>query len=157
MNCIITKAIDSDLPLMQRFFYETVTNFGSQVFTPTEVKIYSKLATNRIYWLEKFRTCHIYNAKLNGEIIGSVCMEDDGHIGYIFVHLKYQNKGIAKQLYKVVEKVCRENDIQVMTTDINMVSRSFFEKRGFAINRNAVEEVGGGEVIQLTGVKYLRG
>ena len=156
MNCIITKAADSDLPLMQRFFYETVTNFGREVFTPTEIKIYSKLATNRTYWLEKFKTCHIYNAKLNGEVIGSICMDDDGNIDYIFVHLKYQNLGIAKLLYNSVEKICREKNINIITTDINMISRSFFEKRGFAINRNAVKEVGGGEVIELTGVKYLR-
>ncbi|RZS99987.1 GNAT family N-acetyltransferase [Aquimarina brevivitae] len=156
MKCKITQAQDTDLPLMQRFFYETVTNFGSAVFTPAEIKMYSRLATNRLYWLDRFKHSHIYNAKLNGEVVGSVCMDSEGHLDFIFVHPRYQGQGIAKELYDTIEQVSIENELDVLTTEINSFTKSFFEKNGFVINKNAVKEVGGGEIIELTGVKHLK-
>ncbi len=155
MNYEITKATNSDLPLMQRFFYQTVTAYGSMIFTKSEIQIYSRLATNRLYWQNKFKHDFLYNAKLNGEILGSFCMDRKGNIEYIFVHMDYHGQGIARALYKTIEDIAQESNIQTLTTQINLLTKSFFEKNGFEIIKNAVKVVGGEEVISYSGIKHL--
>ncbi|MBP2830908.1 GNAT family N-acetyltransferase [Aquimarina sp. U1-2] len=155
MHYKITKATDTDLPLMQRLFYQTVTMYGAVLFTKAEVKIYSRLATNKIYWQKKFKKDHVYNAKLNGEIVGSFSMDTNGTIEYFFVHMNYHGKGIAKELYSVLEEVAKTSQIEVLTTQIHIATKDFFKNNGFKIIKNAVKVVGGEEAISFTGSKRL--
>ncbi len=155
MDYKITRATDNDLPLMQRLFYQTVTTYGSLLFIKAEIKIYSRLATNKIYWQKKFKKDYVYNAKMNGEIVGSFSMDTNGTIEYFFVHMHYQGRGIAKELYKVLEEVAVESQINTLTTQIHLATRAFFEKNGFEIVKNAVKVVGGDEVTSYSGVKKL--
>ncbi len=152
----IHRATDNDLPLMQRLFYQTVTMYGSKIFTKEEIKIYSRLATNKIYWQNKFRNDHVYNAKLNGEIVGSFSMSSKGNIEYVFVHQNYMGRGIARDLYNTIEEVARNTNIKTLTTEINLLTRAFFEKYGFEIVKNAVQVAGGNEVVSYSGIKHLK-
>ncbi|MDH7444731.1 GNAT family N-acetyltransferase [Aquimarina sp. 2201CG14-23] len=155
MNYLISQAVDSDLTLMQRLFYQTVTIYGSKIFTKSEVKIYSRLAADKNYWKEKFKNDFVYNAKLNGEIIGSFLLNRDGVIEYIFVHQNYQGRGIAKKLYAVMEEVAKEHNVSTLTTQINAVTKTFFRKNGFEIIENVEKVVGGEEEVSYSGVKKL--
>ncbi len=152
----IHKATNTDLPLMQRLFYQTVTMYGSKIFTKEEIKIYSRLATNKTYWHKKFKKDHVYNAKLNGEIVGSFSMSNVGNIEYVFVHQKYMGRGIARDLYKTIEEIARQNSIKTLTTEINLLTRSFFEKYDFEIIKKAIKVAGGNEIASYSGVKHLK-
>ncbi len=155
MKYKVSRAIDSDLPLMQRLFYQTVTSYGSAIFTKAEIKIYSRLATNKAYWQKKFEEDFIYNVKLNGEILGSFSMDKNGTIEYIFVHMNYHGKGIATALYETMEEVAGKANIKTLTTRVNLMTKDFFQRNGFDIIKNAVKVVGGEEVVTYSGVKKL--
>ncbi|WP_298318598.1 GNAT family N-acetyltransferase [uncultured Aquimarina sp.] len=155
MNYQISRATDSDLPLMQRLFYQTVTIYGSKIFTKEEVKIFSRLALDKKHWIQKFAEDFVYNAKLNGEVVGSFSLSKDGVIEYIFVHQNYQGRGIAKELYKTLENVSKEANIEVLTTRINMSTRDFFKKNGFEIIKSIEKVAGGEDIVTYNGVKNL--
>lgn len=155
MKYRISKATSSDLPLMQRFFYQTVTGYGSKLFTKDEIKIYAKLAINNKYWEQKFINDFVYNAKLNGEIIGSFSLSKDGFIDYIFVHQSYQGKGIAFSLYEALEKAAKESAIERLTTRVNSLTSTFFEKNGFEIIKEVKKVVGGEELVYTIGSKKI--
>ncbi len=154
MKYKITIATDEDLVLMQRFFYQTVTIYGSLIFTKEEIVRYSKLAANKRYWKQKFANDFVYNAKLNGEIIGSFLLNRDGAIGYIFVHQDYQRKGIAMELYKTLEEVAIDSGIHVLQAEINMATKTFFEKNGFTVFKNG-EPSKKEEIIRYKGIKNI--
>ena len=156
MKFQISRATDTDLSLMQRLFYQTVTSYGSLIFTKDEIKIYSRLATNKEYWHKKFREDFIYNAKLNGEIIGSFCMNKKGNIEYIFVHMNYHGQGIAKAMFRKIEEVARQENINTLTTQISILTKGFFQKHGFEMIKNSVKVVGGEEVVTYTAVRHLK-
>ena len=155
MKLEINRAQDSDLSLMQRLFYQTVTLYGATLFTKSEVKMYSKLATNKQYWHDKFEKNYVFNAKLNGEIVGSFDMDKDGYIHYIFVHVKYNRRGIASSLYDHLENVAKDHNIKSLTTPINKLTRSFFESKEFNISQNVKKIVGGEEIVEYIGTKKL--
>ncbi len=155
MSLEINRATEVDLPLMQRLFYQTVTTYGSIIFSKSEIKIYSRLAANKVYWIKKFKKDFIYNAKLNGEIVGSFSMDQNGKIEYVFVHMNYQKQGIASKLYKSLETVAKDANIHTLTTQINLLTRHFFEKRGFEIIKNTSQVVGGEEIVTYSGIKNI--
>ncbi|AXT53006.1 GNAT family N-acetyltransferase [Aquimarina sp. BL5] len=155
MNYQISRATDSDLPLMQRLFYQTVTIYGSKIFTKEEVKIFSRLALDKKHWIQKFTEDFVYNAKLNGEVVGSFSLSKDGVIEYIFVHQNYQGRGIAKELYKTLENVAEDANIEVLTTRINISTRDFFKKNGFEIIKSIEKVAGGEDIVTYNGVKNL--
>ncbi len=155
MKFRIERASDQDLPLMQRLFYQTVTIYGSKIFTKSEINEYSKLARNKNYWKNKFRSDFVYNAKLNGEVIGSFLLNRDGTIDYLFVHQNYQGHGIAMDLYETLEKVALDADIKRLTTKINKITQPFFEKKGFTIIEDIVLSENGNERVILIGVKNI--
>ncbi|WP_299440216.1 GNAT family N-acetyltransferase [uncultured Aquimarina sp.] len=155
MNYQISRATDSDLPLMQRLFYQTVTIYGSKIFTKSEVKIFSRLALDKNHWKQKFVNDFIYNAKLNGEVIGSFTLSKSGEIEYVFVHQNYKGRGIAKKLYETLEQVAKEAGIDTLTTNINSNTKGFFEKNGFKIIKTVEKVAGGEDVISYDGVKNI--
>lgn len=157
MKCEISRATDQDLSLMQHLFYQTVITYGSMIFTKSEIKTYSRLAVNRVYWQNKFKKDYIYNAKLNGEIVGSFSMDKKGNIEYIFVHMNYHGRGIATELYKTIEEIAKKQNITSLTAQVNMLTQPFFQKKGFEIIKNAAKVVGGEEIITYSGVKCLKG
>lgn len=156
MYCNISRATFQDLPLMQHLFYQTVITYGAKLFTKSEIKNYSQLAINKSYWQQKFENDFIYNAKLNGEIVGSFSMDTKGNIEYIFVHMNYHGQGIASDLYTKIEEVARDSDIKTLTAQVNEGTRPFFESKGFEITRNSVKVVGGDEIISYIGVKVIK-
>lgn len=155
MNYQIVRATETDLPLMQRFFYQTVTIYGTQIFSKEEVKIYSRLALDKNHWKQKFVDDFVYNVKLNGEVIGSFSMNKNGFIEYIFVHLNYQGHGISKDLYATLETIAKENGITVLKTQVSAITQSFFEKKGFEIIAEVEKVAGGEEVVNYNGIKHL--
>jgi len=155
MNYQISRATDTDLPLMQRLFYQTVTTYGSKIFSKEEIKVFSRLALNKDHWKQKFVNDYVYNAKLNGEVIGSFSFNKSGFIEYIFVHQNYQGRGIAKKLYETLERVAKEDDVRILTTRINSITKGFFENYNFEIIKNIEQVVGGEEIVRYSGVKKL--
>ncbi|WP_108866692.1 GNAT family N-acetyltransferase [Aquimarina aquimarini] len=156
MNCEISRATNQDLPLMQHLFYQTVITYGAMIFTKSEIKIYSRLAVNKAYWQNKFEKDFVYNAKLNGEIVGSFSMDKKGNIEYIFVHMNYHGRGIAAELYKTIEEIAKDLNIVTLTAKVNLMTQPFFKKKGFEIVKNAVKVVGGEEVVSYSGIKHLQ-
>jgi len=154
MRYKVSRASNNDLPLMQRFFYQTVMAHGAAIFTKEEILRYSRLAANKRYWRQKFINDFVYNAKLNGEIVGSFLLNRNGTIGYIFVHQDYQRKGIAKALYNALEKVARDAGMVELRTEINMATKSFFQKNGYTITKE-IKPSKNGEILIFCGVKKI--
>ena len=155
MEYQICRATEKDLTLMQRLFYQTVTISGSHLFTKAELKFYAKLAIDKRHWISKFTNDFVYNAKLNGEIIGSFSLTQDGKIEYIFVHKNYQRQGIATGLYRMLEEIASKNRIKVLTTSVNSATKAFYEKHGFEIIESVKKVAGGESVSELSAVKYI--
>lgn len=155
MKIEIKRAIQSDIPLMQRLFYQTVTFFGPGVFSRSEIEIYSKLSTDKEYWVKKIQEDYVYHAKLNGEILGSFALDRNGNIEYIFVHLNFHGSGIASKLYKKLEEVAIEKGIKTLSIKLNHMTLPFFEKKGFEIISKSVKVVGGEDKLYHSGVKKI--
>lgn len=156
MDYRINQVSSKDLPLLQRLFYETVTIYGSQLFSKNEIRLFMKLALDKGFWKSRFAYNHIYVAKLHGEIIGSFSLSPVGTIDYIFVHKDYQDKGLATDLYKLIEELAQKNGITILSAFVSHATKDFFEKRNFKILETLDGEIGRGNVPELKAVKKVQ-
>ncbi|MCW4028656.1 MAG: GNAT family N-acetyltransferase [Candidatus Bathyarchaeota archaeon] len=83
----------------------------------------------------KIKTQLILKATVNGEIVGSVRVEekDDAcHVGRLIVHPNFQNQGIATQLLKEIERrfpLCHK--FELFTGDKSLKNIYLYEKLGY--------------------------
>lgn len=83
----------------------------------------------------KIKTQLILKATVNGEIVGSVRVEekDDAcHVGRLIVHPNFQNQGIATQLLQEIERrfpLCRK--FELFTADKSLKNIHLYEKMGY--------------------------
>ncbi len=155
MNFEISRAAITDFPLMKHLFYQTVSNFGSKLFTKEEIKEYSRLVTDTKYWKQKFDHNFIFAAKLNGEILGIISMGPTGIIEILFVHQNYQGRSIAKKLYQTIEDTARTHNISVLRSHVFPLTRAFYENNGFEIIADVKETASGESITSYSGVKQL--
>jgi putative acetyltransferase len=51
----------------------------------------------------------------------------------MFVHKDWQGRGIATRLLAEVEGIARTYGVTVITTEVSLTARSFFEKKGYKV------------------------
>ena len=69
--------------------------------------------------------------ELDGIIRGFAELEDNGHIGAVYVHADYQREGIASALLSEIEKDAVARGATCLSTEASITARPFFEKCGF--------------------------
>jgi putative acetyltransferase len=67
----------------------------------------------------------------HGIIRGFAELEDNGHIGAVYIHADYQREGIASALLDEVEKEAVACGATCISTDASITAEPFFAKRGF--------------------------
>jgi ribosomal protein S18 acetylase RimI-like enzyme len=93
----------------------------------------------------KIKTHLILKATVNGQIVGSVRVEekDDAcHVGRLIVHPNFQNQGIATQLLQEIERMfplCRK--FELFTANKSLKNIYLYEKLGYKKIR-ATEQAG---------------
>ena len=88
------------------------------------------------------RNMKIYVAKENDKIIGVIGYRDSTHINLLFVLEEYQHKGVAKSLYNLVIKNCKNANVKRITVNSSPYAHNAYLKLGF-IDDNQMQEVDG--------------
>jgi len=67
----------------------------------------------------------------NGVIRGFAELENEGHVGAVYVHPGYQRKGVASALLDQLEKEALARGATCLSTEASVTAQPFFAKRGF--------------------------
>lgn len=82
-------------------------------------------------------------AEIEGEIVGFITLENNGHIDWTYTHKDFQRIGVASALYKSLEEEAKKGRIKRLYVETSYLARPFFEKKGFTIiNKNKIERNG---------------
>ena len=75
----------------------------------------------------------------DGQIVGFGDMDDTGYLDRLYVHAKYQRRGIASAICDQLErkwleqKIAGKNVSKKIITHASITARPFFEKRGYRV------------------------
>ena len=127
---------EADIPEIQELFRNTVLNVNIRDYTEEEVNDWASCMEDENVVKELLdANCFIAAIDGNSKIIGFSSMNEEGYMHSMFVHKDWQGRGVATQLLSEVENKARVYDVSVITSDVSLTARTFFERNGYEVIR----------------------
>lgn len=127
---------EADIPEIQELFRNTVLNVNIRDYTEEEVNDWASCMEDENVVKELLdANCFIAAIDGNSKIIGFSSMNEEGYMHSMFVHKDWQGRGVATQLLSEVENKAREYGVSVITSDVCLTARTFFERNGYEVIR----------------------
>lgn len=127
---------EADIPEIQELFRNTVLNVNIRDYTEEEVNDWASCMEDENVVKELLdANCFIAAIDGNSKIIGFSSMNEEGYMHSMFVHKDWQGRGVATQLLSEVENKAREYGVSVITSDVSLTARTFFERNGYEVIR----------------------
>lgn len=128
---LIRKATEQDIPSITKLFKETIETINSKDYNEEQVKVWSAghMITDR--WINRLSAQYFIVCIIDEVIAGIGSITPDGYLDMMYVHKDYQGRGVASALLDELLASAANNNISVITSDVSITARPFFEKKGF--------------------------
>lgn len=100
-------------------------------------------------------TRHSFVAEVGGEVAGFSDVSPEGYIDMMFVAPKFQRRGIAGRLLEYAEARAREQGAALLTANVSITARKFFERHGFTVEAEQHLGIGGAQLTNFRMRKTL--
>lgn len=140
----IRKATIDDIPAITQLFKETIETINRKDYNEEQVKVWSAGHAYADRWTKRLGTQYFIVAVTDDVIAGMGSITQDGYLDMMYVHKDYQGKGIASAVVDELLANALSNKLSVVTSDVSITAKPFFERKGFAVvapQRKMVEEV----------------
>lgn len=84
-------------------------------------------------WRERCLQKNPFVAIMEDRIVGMAELERDGFVDYFYVSPDFQGRGIGSGLLARLEHEAREMKASLLTADVSLTAKEFFEARGFIV------------------------
>jgi putative acetyltransferase len=128
---IFKKATISDLKEMQQLYIETIQSVCKNDYNPEQIEAWIYGVKNTDRWVEVIETQFVLLAIIENQIAGFGTLKDGNYIDFFYIHKDFQRQGIADKLLIELELEAKNQHSKIITSDISITAKPFFEKRGF--------------------------
>ncbi|MCP2026979.1 putative acetyltransferase [Flavobacterium sp. HSC-32F16] len=128
---IFKKATNSDLNEMQQLYIETIQSVCKNDYNPEQIEAWISGVKNTERWLEVIEKQYVLLAVIENKIAGFGTLKDGNYIDFFYIHKDFQRQGIADKLLKALELEAVNQHSKIISSDISITARPFFEKKGF--------------------------
>lgn len=134
-NNNIRQATLSDIQSLKELYQKTILTVNRKDYTLEEVEDWASCVEDASHLVDSFKEQHYVVAENeSGVIVGFASVNDAGYIHTLFVHANYQHQGIATSLYKFIESYAKEKGTKILTSEVSITAKAFFEKQGFQVD-----------------------
>lgn len=120
----------------------TFMKFEAPDYSKNGIENFFKFANYETIKENLSRNMKIYVAKVKEKVVGVIGYRDNSHINLLFVLEEYQHNGIARALYNLVIKNCKNANTKRITVNSSPYAHNVYLKLGF-IDYNQMQEVDG--------------
>ncbi|MEG1824985.1 MAG: GNAT family N-acetyltransferase [Cloacibacillus sp.] len=135
---MIRKYNSKDVAALAALFYDTVHSVNVKDYTKEQVDVWATGRVDLEAWDRSFLSRCALVAEIGGTIVGFADMDEDGCLDRLYVHKDYQRRGVACALVAELEGYAEANNIAAVTTYASITALPFFEKRGYAVERENI-------------------
>ncbi|MDN3674909.1 GNAT family N-acetyltransferase [Flavobacterium branchiarum] len=140
---IFRTATLSDLKEMQELFIDTIKNVCQKDYNPKQIEVWTSGASNTERWINVINTQFVLLAIIENKIVGYGTLKDGNYIDFFYVHKDFQRQGIADKILSKLEIEAKKSNSKIITSDISITAKPFFEKKGFiVIKEQRIEKLG---------------
>ena len=134
---------DGEEPTLWELFHSTIRNVNINDYTESQVRAWAPDEVDPDVWARKMRAIRPFVVEAEGEIVGYSDLQPDGLIDHLFVHHRWQHRGIGRALMSEIENRARHKGIARLETHASVTARPFFEAFGFTVTREQLLELRG--------------
>ncbi|MDR3227488.1 MAG: GNAT family N-acetyltransferase [Prevotellaceae bacterium] len=144
-----------DLSELQQLFVDTVSSICKSDYNAEQIIVWVSSIKDTERWHSILTQQYVLIAEDKQRIVGFGSLDKGNCIDMLYVHKNYQNQGIAYQLYEEIEKEAKRQKQTLLTSNVSLTAKSFFEKRGFntIVQQTVIKQ--GIELINFKMVKLL--
>ena len=121
-----------DLAAIAGLFFQSVHTLCRGDYTEKQLDAWATGHIDEEAWDASFRARHTLVAEENGALLGFADMTKDGYLDRLYVHPAHTEKGVATALVNALEAAC---PAARFTTHASKTARSFFERRGYRVEK----------------------
>lgn len=151
----IRKAAISDLAEMQQLYIETIQSVCKNDYNTAQIEAWISGVKNTERWITVIETQLVLLAVINGQIAGFGTLKDGNYIDFFYIHKDFQRQGIADKLLTELELEAKKQHSKMITSDISITAKPFFEKKRFVVKAEQKNRVNDVEIINYKMKKEL--
>ncbi|PIF32724.1 putative acetyltransferase [Flavobacterium sp. 9] len=145
----------SDLQEMQQLYIETIQSVCKNDYNSAQIEAWISGVKNINRWTEVIETQFVLLAIIQNQIVGFGTLKDGNYIDFFYIHKDFQRQGIADKILAELELEAQKQHSKIITSDISITAKPFFEKKGFVVKAQQKNIRLGVELINYKMEKHL--
>jgi putative acetyltransferase len=129
----IRPAQPEDLPAIRAMFRDTVLRICGQDYLPAQTEAWAQSADEPALWAQRLESQYFTLALHGRKPAGFASLRPDGYLDLLYVHADHQRQGIASALMETLTAQARRLGLGLLSADVSITARPFFERRGFEV------------------------
>ena len=125
------NAVISDLEEMQKLYIETIQSVCKNDYNAAQREAWISGVKNTERWITVIETQYVLLVIIENKIVGFATLKDGDYIDFFYIHKDFQRQGIADKLLTALELEAQKQHSKMITSDISITAKPFFEKKGF--------------------------
>lgn len=154
---LLRKATEKDIPAIAQLFKETIETINSKDYSEKQVSVWSEGHTHTKRWILRLTSQYFIVAVVDEIITGIGSITPDGYLDLMYVHKDYQGKGIGSALLDELLTNAINNNLSLVKSDVSITAKTFFEKKGFAVDTAQKVQINGIELLNYKMQKKITG
>lgn len=137
---------DSDTDTLIELFKRSVLELGPAKYSADAVRAWAGGEKDVNRWRRRMAAAETFVAECDGEILGWIEFERDGHLDMLYCSPTAAGKGVAQRLYDFAVQRARELGILRFFAEASRFSESFFLKNGWTVDQREILVRDGAEI-----------
>lgn len=151
------NATIEDLPAMKALYVDTIRSVCRKDYNEEQLSVWSSSVNKEERWLDVVANQFVLLAEIGGQLVGFATLRNHDYIDFFYVHKDFQGQGIARTLLNRLLQEAMKHGEDLLTSDISITARPFFEKNGFKVVAEQENIRQGLILINYKMIRYLPG
>ena len=118
---------------ISEIFPRAIHEIASEAYTAEQCSAWSEKKPNPDYWRKRCEKKMPFVFVQNGEVVGFLELDPDGHIDCMYVHPNEKRKGVASTLIEHAINANTSAGNQRIFVEASICAKPVFEKKGFNV------------------------
>ena len=134
---------DADARDIATLFHESVHAIDRCFYTDQQLEAWSPTPPDYALWQARLTLKKPFVAVIDGQIVGFIELDEDGHIDCLYVHKDYQRRGIGQSLLLYLCDIAKQRGYERLYVEASKAAKPLFDALGFeTLASNQVERRG---------------
>ncbi|ACT57970.1 GNAT family N-acetyltransferase [Hirschia baltica] len=121
----------ADLDAVGQLIYDSIHALAGTHYSPEQLNAWAPNPYAGERARKRFGDQLFFIASDDDGIAALMTLTPEHHLDFAYAHPRSAGKGAAAQAYSSLETYARGQNINAITSDVSLVARPFFEKRGY--------------------------